>query len=110
MYQPLADKIRPRELDEMVGQEHIIGEGGILRRILARGEVPNMIFYGPSGVGKTTLAQDGMGMDAMHQGKPPHIWSRSKSFKALLLACWARTMRSGATPLKFSGSEAEMAR
>ena len=57
MYQPLADKIRPRELDEMVGQEHIIGEGGILRRILARGEVPNMIFYGPSGVGKTTLAQ-----------------------------------------------------
>ena len=57
MYQPLADKIRPLELEDMVGQEHIIGEGGILRRILESGNVPNMIFYGPSGIGKTTLAQ-----------------------------------------------------
>ena len=57
MYQPLADKIRPMELDDMVGQQHIIGENGLLRRILASGSVPNMIFYGPSGIGKTTLAQ-----------------------------------------------------
>ena len=57
MYQPLADKIRPLELDDMVGQQHIIGEGGLLRRILESGHIPNMIFYGPSGVGKTTLAQ-----------------------------------------------------
>lgn len=56
-YQPLADKIRPRELDEMVGQQHIIGENGVLRRILENGSVPNLIFYGPSGTGKTTLAQ-----------------------------------------------------
>ncbi len=56
-YQPLADKIRPRELDDMVGQQHIIGENGVLRRILQNGSVPNMIFYGPSGTGKTTLAQ-----------------------------------------------------
>ena len=57
MYQPLADRIRPTELSEMVGQEHILGEKGILRRIIDSGHIPNMIFYGPSGVGKTTLAQ-----------------------------------------------------
>ena len=57
MYQPLADKIRPTELDDMVGQEHILGERGLLRRLIDSGNIPNMIFYGPSGVCKTTLAQ-----------------------------------------------------
>ena len=57
MYQPLADKIRPATLDDVVGQSHIIGKNGILRRIVESGSIPNMIFYGPSGVGKTTLAQ-----------------------------------------------------
>ncbi|MBQ2691314.1 MAG: replication-associated recombination protein A [Clostridia bacterium] len=57
MYQPLADKIRPTELDDVIGQTHIIGENGILRRIIESGAIPNMIFYGPSGIGKTTLAQ-----------------------------------------------------
>ena len=57
MYQPLADKIRPTELDDMVGQQHIIGPDGILRRIVESGNIPNMIFYGPSGIGKTTLAE-----------------------------------------------------
>ena len=57
MYQPLADKIRPTELSDMVGQEHILGENGLLRRLIESGNIPNMIFYGPSGVGKTTLAQ-----------------------------------------------------
>ena len=47
MYQPLADKIRPLELDDMVGQQHIIGEGGLLRRILESGHIPNMIFTAP---------------------------------------------------------------
>ncbi len=56
MTRPLADRIRPAVLDDVVGQEHIIGEGKILRRIIEQGEVPNMIFYGPSGVGKTTVA------------------------------------------------------
>lgn len=56
MYKPLADKVRPLALDDMVGQQHLIGPGAILRRIIERGEIPNMIFYGPSGVGKTTLA------------------------------------------------------
>lgn len=57
MYQPLADRIRPTELDDIVGQQHLIAPGGILRRIVESGNIPNMIFYGPSGIGKTTLAQ-----------------------------------------------------
>ncbi|MBE6914554.1 MAG: AAA family ATPase, partial [Ruminococcaceae bacterium] len=57
MYRPLADEIRPQTLDEVVGQEHILGEDGILRRIVESGSIPNMIFYGPSGTGKTTVAR-----------------------------------------------------
>ncbi len=56
MYQPLADLLRPQSLDEVYGQEHILGEGAILRRLVNSGNVPNMIFYGPSGTGKTTVA------------------------------------------------------
>lgn len=56
MYQPLADILRPQTLDEVFGQEHILGPGGILRRIVDSGQIPNMIFYGPSGTGKTTVA------------------------------------------------------
>ena len=56
MYQPLADLLRPTTLDEVFGQKHILGEGAILRRLIDSGKVPNMIFYGPSGTGKTTVA------------------------------------------------------
>ncbi len=56
MARPLADRLRPETIDEVVGQEHLVGEGGILRSILEQNEVPNMIFYGPSGIGKTTIA------------------------------------------------------
>lgn len=55
-YRPLADEIRPQTLDEVVGQTHILGEGGLLRRIIEGGSIPNLIFYGPSGTGKTTVA------------------------------------------------------
>ena len=55
-YRPLADEIRPTSLDEVVGQRHILGPDGLLRRIIESGSVPNLIFYGPSGVGKTTVA------------------------------------------------------
>ena len=53
---PLADYIRPQTLDEVVGQKHLLGEGRVLRNIIESGKIPNMIFYGPSGVGKTTVA------------------------------------------------------
>ena len=56
MYQPLADALRPQELSDVCGQQHILGENGLLRRIIESGSVPNMIFYGPSGTGKTTIA------------------------------------------------------
>jgi len=56
MYQPLADKIRPQTLDEVVGQRHLLGTRCLLRRVINSGNIPNLIFYGPSGVGKTTVA------------------------------------------------------
>ncbi len=56
MYQPLADRIRPQTLEHVVGQRHILGENGLLRRIVDSGNIPNMVFYGPSGTGKTTVA------------------------------------------------------
>ncbi len=54
---PLADRIRPKTLDDVVGQKHILGEGRPLRRIIESGKIPNMIFYGSSGIGKTTVAR-----------------------------------------------------
>lgn len=53
---PLAERLRPKTLDDVVGQAHLLGEGRPLRNIIQSGEIPNMIFYGPSGVGKSTLA------------------------------------------------------
>ncbi len=53
---PLADRMRPQTLDDMVGQQHLLSEGTALRTIIESGHIPNLIFYGPSGVGKTTLA------------------------------------------------------
>lgn len=57
MYKPLADEIRPKGLEDVVGQKHILGPQGMLRRIVESGQIPNMIFYGPSGTGKTTVAR-----------------------------------------------------
>lgn len=53
---PLADRIRPQKLDDVVGQRHLLAPGAMLRRIAESGHIPNMIFYGPSGTGKTTVA------------------------------------------------------
>ena len=57
MHTPLADQIRPASLDDMVGQRQLLASGKPLRRIIESGKIPNMIFYGPSGVGKTTVAR-----------------------------------------------------
>ena len=54
--QPLADEIRPRTLDEVAGQKHLLGQGALLRRLIESGTSANLIFYGPSGTGKTTIA------------------------------------------------------
>ncbi len=56
MERPLADEIRPQSLDEVVGQRHLLGPNGVLRRIIESGVSANMVFYGPSGTGKTTIA------------------------------------------------------
>ncbi len=57
VYRPLADELRPKSIEDVVGQKHILGEQGVLRRVIEGGTIPNMIFYGPSGTGKTTVAE-----------------------------------------------------
>src|SRR5512136_2463873 len=54
---PLAERMRPRSVEEVVGQETLVGEGGVLRQLLSRGELPSLVFWGPPGSGKTTLAR-----------------------------------------------------
>jgi putative ATPase len=54
--QPLADRLRPKDLDEYCGQDHLVGRNGILRKSLESGNIPSFILWGPPGVGKTTLA------------------------------------------------------
>ncbi len=56
-FKPLAERVRPRTLDDMAGQEHLVGPNGPLRKFLSRGQMPSMIFWGPPGSGKTTLAE-----------------------------------------------------
>lgn len=56
MQRPLADEIRPKSLDEVVGQRHLLAPGAVLRRLIEKGTDANMVFYGPSGTGKTTIA------------------------------------------------------
>ena len=57
MSSPLADRIRPKKIEDVVGQKHLLSENKPLRKIINNGKIPNMIFYGPSGTGKTTVAR-----------------------------------------------------
>ncbi|HPP68997.1 MAG TPA: AAA family ATPase, partial [Clostridiales bacterium] len=56
MSAPLAERMRPERIEDMIGQRHLLSEGAALRNVLESGECPNLIFYGPPGTGKTTLA------------------------------------------------------
>ncbi|MCL2575630.1 MAG: replication-associated recombination protein A [Defluviitaleaceae bacterium] len=62
IHQPMAEKLRPKDFDGFVGQRHLIGEGAVLRRLIENDNVPSMVFWGPPGVGKTTLARIIAGM------------------------------------------------
>jgi len=56
MSAPLAERLRPQSLDDFIGQKHLVGKGAVLRKMIESGRVPSIIFWGPPGVGKTTLA------------------------------------------------------
>ena len=75
MAAPLAEQLRPKTLDDFLGQDHLVGQNAILRKVVESGNLPSMIFWGPPGVGKTTLAF----IIANQLNKPFHILSAISS-------------------------------
>ncbi len=84
MNTPLAERLRPQSFDEVCGQKHILGETGPLKRLLSSGNLTNMIFYGPSGVGKTTVANLVAGMAGLPFRKLNATSSAGKDIKEVL--------------------------
>ena len=82
--EPLAQRLRPRTLDEVCGQQHLLGKDKVFRRAIESGRVPNMIFYGPSGVGKTTVAGIIAQNSGMHLHKLNGTTAGTADIKAVL--------------------------
>ena len=84
MAAPLADRLRPRTLAEVCGQQHLLAPGRVFRSALEQGRVPNMIFYGPPGVGKTTVARIIAENSGMHLHKLNGTTAGTADIKAVL--------------------------
>src|SRR5512143_3625501 len=84
--QPLAARMRPQRLDEFVGQEHFLGEGKLLRRLLKADRLGSVIFYGPPGTGKTTLARLLASESRSHFQQLSAVTSGVKEVRAILAA------------------------
>ena len=82
--EPLAQRLRPRTLDEVCGQQHLLGKDKVFRRTIDSGRIPNMIFYGPSGVGKTTVAGIIAQNSGMHLHKLNGTTASTSDIKAVL--------------------------
>ena len=82
--EPLAQRLRPRTLDEVCGQQHLLGKDKVFRRTIDSGSIPNMIFYGPSGVGKTTVAGIIAQNSGMHLHKLNGTTASTGDIKAVL--------------------------
>ena len=99
--QPLAARMRPRTLDEFVGQRHFLGEGKLLRRLLAADRLGSVIFYGPPGTGKTTLARLLAGATRSHFCQVSAVASGVKELREILTAARDRLSAAGQRTLLF---------
>ena len=99
--QPLAARMRPRTLEEFVGQRHFLGEGKLLRRLLAADRLGSVIFYGPPGTGKTTLARLLAGATRSHFHQVSAVASGVKELRAILAEAYDRLSAAGRRTLLF---------
>ena len=99
--QPLAARMRPQSLDEFVGQSHFLGEGKLLRRLLAADRLGSVIFYGPPGTGKTTLARLLAGESKSHFQQLSAVTSGVKDLRVILSEAYDRLSASGRRTLLF---------